>query len=80
MAKAGGRRLALDFEVCEVAVHHLTVDNHGFEVAKLILQLSFLVFAAEVVDALLDRVTLCEYKFRWLSTGQRRLKDQLTLP
>ena len=68
MAKAGGGRLALDFEVCEVAVHHLTVDNHGFEVAKLILQLAFLVFATEIVDAFLDRVTLQAFNNRWLAS------------
>lgn len=37
---------------------HLAVDDDRLEVAKLVLQLAFLVFATEEVDAFVDRVTL----------------------
>ena len=76
MAEAGSGRLALDLEVCEVAVHNLTVNDDRFEVAKLVLQLAFLVFATEVVDAFLDRVALRVLNNGWLATHT----GKLTLP
>ena len=76
MTKASSRWLALNLEVCEVSMHHLSVDNDRFEVAKLILQLSFLVFASKEVDAFLYRITLIKINKKFLAIRSKLL----TLP
>ena len=58
VAEARRRRLPLHLEGLELAMHHLSVDDHRLEVAQLVLEFALLVLSAEEVDAFKHRVAL----------------------
>ncbi len=69
MAKPGGRGCALDLKLHKFSMDHFAIDDNWFEVSKLVLELTFLVFASKEVDAVLDGVRL------FTKESQTKLKD-----
>ena len=62
MAKSRSRRLTRGFDGGELSMHDLSVDDDRFEVAQLVLQVTFLVLTSKEVDAFLDRIALEVFK------------------
>jgi len=53
VAEAGDRWLALNLDLGELTVNNFAVDDNRLEIPKLILEFTFLVLSAKVVDAFL---------------------------
>ena len=64
MAESGHGRRSLNLQLAELTMDDFTIDDHWLEVAHLVLKLTFLILAAEVIDAFLNGVTL--YKMEQL--------------
>ena len=58
MAEACDRWRTLHLQLNELTMHDLPIDNDRLKVAQLVLKLSLLVLATEVVDALLELIAL----------------------
>lgn len=58
VAKAGARSLTIRFNWHELALNHFSVDSDWLEVAKFIHEFAITLLSTEVVDTILNRVTL----------------------